>query len=69
MWNEAVVVVYHAKEVHETVLIGRLRELLDGLTLAVEWSDTCWSNSVAKEGERGHTELGLFSFDMDTIVL
>ena len=35
----------------------------------VEWSDACWSYSVAKEGERDDTELRLVQIDLYAIVL
>ena len=69
MWDEAVVVVSHNQEFFEFALGGRLRELLNGFTLRVEWSDTCWSYSVAEEGERGDTELRHVHIDLYTIVL
>ncbi len=48
---------------------GRLRELLDGLSPGVEWSDAFWRYSVTLEGERSNTELRLVHVDLHAVVL
>ena len=69
VWDEGVVVINHTQEFFEFALGGWLWELLNGFTLCMEWSDACWSYSVAEEGERGNTELRLVHINLYAIVL